>query len=280
MLLRALREPLLQFLLVGLALFGAWHGLQPADTRGPADRIVITDDDLKQMTAVWVSQGRPMPTAQQLQGLIDVKVREEVLYREALALGLDKDDAIVKRQLARKMDFLAEDLSKLEEPKPDELRAYYEQNKPRFALPGRVSFRHVYFSPDRRGAQARADAQAALATLADQPIDAAAAAGGDPFMFHAFYGDRSLDVVAKEFGPPFARALAGIAPGAWTGPVESGYGWHLVFVDAMTPERVPDFDEIEAEVRTAWVEDKREQTRARLYEAMRARYEVVLPARP
>lgn len=280
MLRRALREPLLQFLLVGLALFGGWQLLQPADARAPADRIVITDDDLKQMTAVWVSQGRPMPTAQQLQGLIDIKVREEVLYREALALGLDKDDAIVKRQLARKMDFLAEDLSKLEEPKPDELHAYYEQNKPRFALPGRVSFRHVYFSPDRRGAQARADAQTALASLADQPIDAAAAARGDPFMFHAFYGDRSLDVVAKEFGPPFARALAGVAPGAWTGPVESGYGWHLVFVDAITPERVPQFDEIEAEVRTAWAEDKREQTRARLYETMRARYEVVLPARP
>lgn len=278
--LRLLREPLLQFLLVGLALFGGWKLLQPGDARGPASRIVITDDDLKQMTAVWVSQGRPPPTEQQLQGLIDIKVREEVLYREALALGLDKDDAIVKRQLARKMDFLAEDLSRLEEPKPDELRAYYAQNQARFALPGRVSFRHLYFSPDRRGAQARADAQAALASLADQPIDAAAAARGDPFMFHAFYGDRSLDVVAKEFGPPFARALAGVAPGAWTGPVESGYGWHLVFVDAMTPERIPDFDEIEPEVRTAWVEDKREQTRARLYETMRARYEVVLPAKP
>lgn len=278
--LRLLREPLLQFLLVGLALFGGWKLLQPGDARGPAGRIVITDDDLKQMTAVWVSQGRPPPTEQQLQGLIDIKVREEVLYREALALGLDKDDAIVKRQLARKMDFLAEDLSKLEEPKPDELRAYYAQNQARFALPGRVSFRHLYFSPDRRGAQARADAQAALASLADQPIDAAAAARGDPFMFHAFYGDRSLDVVAKEFGPPFARVLAGVAPGAWTGPVESGYGWHLVFVDAMTPERIPDFDEIEPEVRTAWVEDKRELTRARLYETMRARYEVVLPAKP
>lgn len=275
--LRLLREPLLQFLLVGLALFGLWQWLQPANARAPANRIVITQDDLKQMKAVWVSQGRPPPTAQQLQGLIDIKVREEVLYREALALGLDKDDAIVKRQLARKMDFLAEDLSKLQEPKPDELRAFYAQNKARFAVPGRVSFRHVYFSPDRRGAQARADASAALAPLADKPIDAAAAAGGDPFMFHAFYGDRSLDVVAKEFGPPFARALAAIAPGAWAGPIESGYGWHLVFVDAMTPERVPDFDEIEAEVRSAWTEDKREQTRARLYETMRARYEVVLP---
>jgi hypothetical protein len=275
-----LREPLIQFLLVGLALFGAWHIIRPADTaHGPGNRIVITEDDLKQMSAVWLSQGRPPPTAQQLQGLIDIKVREEVLYREALALGLDKDDAIVKRQLARKMDFLAEDLSKLEEPKPGDLRAWYEQNKARFALPGRASFRHVYFSPDRRGSAARADAEGALVPLAGKPIDAAAAAGGDPFMFHAFYGNRSLEAVAKEFGPPFARSLAGLAPGAWSGPIESGYGWHLVFVDAMTPERVPDFDEIEAEVRSAWLEDQRAQTRLRLFEAMRSRYEIVLPAR-
>ena len=275
---RLLREPLVQFLLVGIALFGAWQIVAPADAeRGADKRIVITEDDLKQMSALWLAQGRPPPTAQQLQGLIDVKVREEVLYREALALGLDKDDTIVKRQLARKMDFLAEDVSKLEEPKPGELRAWYEQHKARFALPPRATFRHVYFSPDRRGAQARADAQAALAQFAGKPIDVSTTSG-DPFMFQGFYSDRSLEVVAKEFGPPFARALAGIAPGAWAGPIESGYGWHLVFVDAMTPERVPDFDEIEAEVRSAWTEDKREQTKTRLYEAMRARYEVVLPA--
>lgn len=275
---RLLREPLVQFLLVGVALFGAWHIVRPADAaRGPANRIVITEDDLKQMAFVWVSQGRPPPTAQQLQGLVETKVREEVLYREAIALGLDKDDTIVKRQLARKMDFLAEDLSKLEEPKPGELRTWYGDNKARFALPARATFRHLYFSPDRRGARARADAEGALAQVAGKPIEAAAASIGDPFMFQGFYGDRSFEVIAKEFGPPFARALAGVAPGAWAGPIESGYGWHLVFVDAMTPERVPDFDEIEAEVKTAWIEDNREQTRARLYESMRARYEIVLP---
>lgn len=275
---RLLREPLVQFLLVGCALFGAWQLVAPADAgRGAEHRIVITEDDLKQMSVVWASQGQPPPTAQQLQGLIETKVREEVLYREALALGLDKDDAIVKRQLARKMDFLAEDLSKLEEPKPDKLRAWYEQNKTRFALPARASFRHLYFSPDRRGTQARGEAQAALAQLAGKAIDVSTASG-DPFMFQGFYGDRSLEVVAKEFGPPFARALAGITPGAWAGPIESGYGWHLVFIDAMTLQRVPDFDEIEAEVRTAWVEDQREQTRTRQYQTMRARYEVVLPS--
>ena len=201
-----------------------------------------------------------------------------MLYREALALGLDKDDTIVRRQLARKMEFLAEDVSKLEEPKPGELRAWYDQHKARFALPPRASFRHVYFSPDRRGANAARDAEAALEKLAGQPIDAPrAAAAGDPFMFQSYYGDRGFDVVAREFGPPFARALMATKQGAWIGPIQSGYGWHLVFIESVTPERVPDFDEIEPDVKAAWIEDRREEVRARMYKDMRARYEVVLP---
>lgn len=273
-----LREPLIQFLLVGLALFAGWRLVAPAQAgRDAPNRIVLTEDDLKQMTVAWMAQGMPPPTPQQLQTLVDKRVREEVLYREALALGLDKDDVIVRRQLARKMEFVAEDVSKLDEPTPQELRAWFDKNASRFALPARATFRHVYFSPDRRGANTRADAEAALARFAGQPIDVSAKAG-DPFMFQSFYGDRSMDVVAKEFGPAFARALAATPTGAWAGPVQSGYGWHLVFIDAMTPQRVPDFEEIEPEVRNAWTEDHREKTRDKLYEAMRARYEVVLPA--
>ena len=156
MIARLLREPLVQFLLVGLALFGAWHLVSPSASAGgaAANRIVLTDDDVRQMALVWVAQGRSPPTAEEMRNLIAARVREEVLYREALALGLDKDDTIVRRQLARKMEFLAEDVSKLEEPKPGELRAWYDQHKARFALPPRASFRHVYFSPDRRGANA------------------------------------------------------------------------------------------------------------------------------
>ncbi|MFO1306054.1 MAG: peptidylprolyl isomerase [Burkholderiales bacterium] len=274
---RILREPLVQFLLVGVALFGAWHIVGPAQAaRDSANRIVITEDDLKQIAVVWVSQGRPPPTPQQMLSMVEGRVREEVLYREALALGLDKDDAIVRRQLARKMEFVAEDLSKLTEPSPADLRAWYDRNKARFALPARATFRHLYFSPDRRGTRVRDDAVAALAQLQGQAIEAKAVAG-DPFMLQGFYGDRSLEVVAKEFGPPFARALSGVKPGTWAGPIESGYGWHLVFVDAMTAQRIPAFDEVEGEVKTAWIEDNRERTKTQLYESMRARYEVVLP---
>jgi hypothetical protein len=277
---RVLREPLVQFLLVGLVLFGAWHLASPGASAREAgtNRIVLTDDDVRQMTLVWLAQGRPPPTAEQMRDLIDTRVREEVLYREALALGLDKDDTIVRRQLARKMEFVAEDVSKLEAPKPGELRAWYDQNKERFALPPRASFRHVYFSPDRRGAHAARDAGTALEMLAGQPADAPrAAAAGDPFMFQAYYGDRSFDAVAREFGPPFARTLAAGKQGAWIGPTQSGYGWHLVFIESMTPQRVPDFDEIEPDVKAAWTESRRDEVRARMYKDMRARYEVVLP---
>jgi hypothetical protein len=275
---RLLREPLVQFLLIGLALFGAWRWMGPAQAgRDAGNRIVITEDDLKQMTVAWMAQGMPPPTPQQMQSLVEKRVREEVLYREALALGLDKDDVIVRRQLARKMEFVAEDVSKLDDPTPQELRTWFDQHASRFALPARATFRHVYFSPDRRGASTRADAEAALARFAGQPINVSTVPG-DPFMFQSYYGDRSMDVVAKEFGPAFARALAATPPGAWAGPLQSGYGWHLVFIDSMTPQRVPDFEEIEPEVKNAWTEDHREKTRAKLYEAMRARYEVVLPA--
>ena len=275
---RLIREPLVQFLLVGVALFGGWRLVTPAEARrDDANRIVITEDDLKQMRVAWMAQGMPPPTLQQLQGLIEERVHEEVLYREALALGMDKDDVIVRRQLARKMEFVAEDLSRLDEPTPQQLNAWFDQHASQFALPARVTFRHVYFSPDRRGASARADAEAALPRFAGQPIDAPPAAG-DPFMFQSYYGDRSIDMVAKEFGPGFASALVATPTGAWAGPVESGYGWHLVYIDTMTPQRVPDFEEIEPEVRNAWIEDHREQTRARLYKAMRARYEVVVPS--
>ena len=219
-----IREPLVQFLLVGLVLFGAWQLAKPAHAaRDASNRIVITEDDLKQMAVGWAAQGLPPPSPQQMKELIDARVREEVLYREALALGLDKDDAIVRRQLARKMEFVAEDLSKLEEPKPEELRAWYEKNRARFALPPRVTFRHVYFSPDRRGANTRTDAVAALTQLSGKPIDASVGVG-DTFMFQSFYGDRSMEVLAKEFGPAFARALVDVAPGPPISAIMGGEG--------------------------------------------------------
>jgi hypothetical protein len=275
-------EPLVQFVLIGAILFLGYQLLNPrSEAARPSTRIELTDGDLRQMSVAWLAQGRPAPTPEQMRNLVEMRIREEILYREALALGLDKGDTIVKRRLAQKMEFLFEDVSALREPTREELKAWFEKNADGFALPPRASFRHLYFSPDRRGARAREDAARALDKLRGKPASAPdGAALADPFMFQEYYGDRSLEEMAKLFGPRFAETLLQQPPGSWQGPIESGYGWHLVWVDSVTRRRVPVFEEVEAEVKTEWIGDQRAETRRRAYEAMRARYEVVLPAPP
>ncbi len=167
------REPLLHFLLLGGALFGVYE-LAPDARIGPAasKEIRLSLDEISQLTLLYQSQWRRLPTPQELQRLVENKVQQEILYREALAMGLDKDDEIVKRRMAQKMQFLAEDVAAAREPTTAELRIWFERNSANFAQPPRLSFRHLYFSPDRRGARTRDDAQQALAKLAGQPVDA------------------------------------------------------------------------------------------------------------
>ena len=271
-----LHEPLLHFVLVGALMFGAYAWLNRDAPRAGADsQIVLTDDDLLQMQVVWRAQGRPEPTPQQMQGMIETKVREEVLYREALLMGLDNDDVIVRRRLAQKMDFLAEDLAGLREPSGDELRTYFKLHSKDFAKPSRTSFHHLYFSFDERQQRAHEGAVAALAKIAAQPKDLTHI--GDAFMFQDRYTDRTPDQTAAVFGGPFAQALFQVKPGAWSGPIESAFGWHLVFVDEMTPGRLPQFEEVEPEVKAAWTREQRAELKRQAYDVMRAKYQVVLP---
>jgi peptidyl-prolyl cis-trans isomerase C len=279
---RWLREPLLHFLVIGAALFavgdlvsGRGGGVEPSR------QIALTVDEAVQLVQVFQSQWGREPTPEEFGRLVENKVQQEVLYREALAMGLDKDDEIVKRRMAQKMQFLAEDVAAAREPTPDELKSWFEQHSETFALPPRLSFRHLYFSPDKRGARARDDAVRALEKLAGQPEESPLAASlADPFMFQDYYRDRAPDYLGKEFGPEFAIAVAKLVPGSWQGPIESGFGWHLVFVDTAIPGRVPAFEEIEPDVKTAWLGEQKAEAWQKAYDAMRAKYTVLLPAPP
>jgi len=229
---RWLREPLLHFLVLGVTLFvvdGYVH-----HSRGGVEsfkQIALTLDDLRQLDVYFESQWRRPPTPEEFNRLVENKIQEEVLYREALAMGLDKDDTIVKRRMAQKMQFLAEDVAAAHEPTTAELKTWYEKNAEKFASPSRATFRHVYFSFDHRGQHTHDDAVKALAKLAGQPEDSKlATALADPFMFQDYYGDRTLEQLAKEFGPAFAQGLFQLQPGSWQGPIAAGYGWHLVWV--------------------------------------------------
>jgi len=279
---RWLREPLIHFLLLGAFLFAADRYLQPASGGTPSSKqIQLSPDDLSQMVILFQSQWRREPTTQELARLVENKVQEEILYREALAMGLEKDDTIVKRRMAQKLRFLAEDVASAREPTSAELRNWFEKNQSMFAQPSRVSFRHLYFSPDRRRERAREDAAKALSKLAGQTQDAMLAASlADPFMFQDYYRDRAPEYLSKEFGPQFAQAVAKLPPGSWQGPVESGLGWHLVFVDTVIAGRVPAFEEIEPDVKTAWLGEQKAQSWSKAYAEMRAKYTVLLPAPP
>jgi hypothetical protein len=277
-----LREPLLHFLLLGLVLFAAYGYLYRG--RGGVEsskQIALTMEDLRQMEMYFESQWRRQPTADEFKSMVNDKVQEEVLYREGLAMGLDKDDTIVKRRMAQKVRFLAEDVAAAHEPTTKELSNWFGRNSQKFALPGRITFRHVYFSPDSRGQRAHNDAIDVLAKVVGEPEDSKATLlKADRFMFQEYYRDRSSEQLAKEFGPQFAQTIFTLKPGSWQGPIESGYGWHLVFVESSTPVRIPALEEVEADVKIAWLSDQKEQAWRKAYEDMRANYTVLLPGPP
>src|SRR5215472_14487532 len=279
---RWLREPLLHFLLIGMVLFAAYAYINRgrSGTASPT-QIVLSLDELATMEAYFESQWHRRPTPQEFQAMVEDKIKEEVLYREGLVMGLDKGDTIVRRRMAQKVQFLAEDVATAHEPSTAELKAWFEKNADKFALPSRYSFRHVYFSPDKRGTNAHDDAAKALARIAGLPEDSTMITSvADRFMFQDYYGDSTPSAIAKEFGPQFAVALEKVKPASWQGPIESGFGWHLVFIDTVIPGRTPAFDEVESEVKTAWLGDQKAQAWQKAYQTMRAKYTVLLPAPP
>ena len=281
---RLLREPLIHFLLIGAVIFAVYHYMQPESMAVPSSKqIQLSLDELAQLALQFRAQRRREPTAQEFDHLVESKAQQEILYREALAMGLDKDDEIVKRRMAQKMQLLAEDVAAAREPTTAELRSWYEKNSDKFATPKRLSFRHLCFSPAQRGERARDDAATALAKLAGQPEDSKLAetlGDADPFMFQDYYRDRAPGYLGKEFGPQFAMAVAKLAPGSWQGPIESGFGWHLVFVDKVIPRRVPAFEEVEPDVKTAWLGEQKSLAWQKAYQGMRAKYTVLLPKPP
>ncbi len=279
---RWLREPLLHFLLIGLVLFGLYAYIDRGRSGTPSpSQIVLSLDELATMETYFESQWHRPPTPQEFQAMAEDKIKEEVLYREGLVMGLDKGDTIVKRRMAQKVQFLAEDIATAHEPPTTELKAWFEKNTDKFALPSRYSFRHVYFSPDKRATNTRDDAAQALARIAGQPENSTLSTSvADRFMFQDYYSDRTPSAIAKEFGPQFAVALEKVQPGSWQGPIESGFGWHLVFVNSVIPGRLPAFEEVESEVKTAWLGEQKAQAREKAYQSLRSKYTVLLPAPP
>jgi peptidyl-prolyl cis-trans isomerase C len=274
---RLLREPLFHFAVLGAALFGLNFvlGDRSADTQ---PRIEVTAGDIERLRTIWERQRQRPPTEAELRGLIETQLREEVLYREALAMGLDKNDAVVRRTLAQKVEFLTEDLLAAAEPSTADLERYFEQNAESYRVPGRLSFVQIYFSPDRHGAQTEALAREVLDVLSANPR-AAAEAGeglGDPIMLEYAYADASTYDIESIFGRGFAAAIAELAPGQWQGPIESGFGLHLVYIESHTPSRIPSIADVLPAVLRDYEQVRRDEMAQAFYARLRQRYRIVI----
>lgn len=263
-------EPLVHFIALGALMF-AVYGVLGAREADPSRRIEVTAQDVARLRDLSIKQWGKEPDAQTLQNLVQSFVREEVLYREAMAEGLARDDAIVRRRLAQKMEFLAN--AEVRPLADAEVRAYFETHAAQFQQPALVDFEQVFISTDARSQTAQAYGAGLLARLRQGKTVV-----GDPFMLPAQGRRLEQTQLARDYGADFAQALFQLPVGAWSGPLRSPLGLHLVRVtkhDPAQPARLEDVRErVAAEALNAAVENVRRQA----YERVLARYTVVLPA--
>ncbi|WP_343211591.1 peptidylprolyl isomerase (plasmid) [Aliisedimentitalea scapharcae] len=269
--LNAFREPMLHFLVIGAVLFAVFN-LRNDTTQDQSDQIVVTAGHVDQLEAGFKRSWSRAPTDQEREALISEYIRSEVFYREAVKLGLDQGDGVIRRRLRQKLEFILEDVSALVPPTDDDLRQYLEDNAEKFRLEPRLSFQHIYLSPEKRD-DIGADALSILARVeaGEDPWQL-----GDTIMLPLAVEGASLSQIDREFGDGFARALDRVPLGHWGGPVQSGFGGHLVFVSERVKGRLPDLDDIRAKVAQDWLRAQKQDLEDKTYQTLRTGYEIII----
>ncbi len=258
------RDRLTWYVLAGVALFAIDYGVQQRDTH----EIKITLPLVEKLAVQWEAQTKRPPSARDLDMLIEGYIREEILMREAVALGLDEDDVIIRRRLAQKIEFTLGEGYAAEQPSEAILRQFYADNIASYRRPERLSFRHIFLGEE-------AEAAAALqSVLAEDP--ASWKKLGQPFMLQRDYVDRSLNDLAELFGGAFAQALFGQDGKAWQGPLQSAYGWHLVQISDRFVAEQPDFDEVAERVARDWVAQAERRAKEKAWADLRAKYTITM----
>lgn len=241
---------------------------------GQADEIVVTAGRVLTLTASFEQLWKRAPTAGELDGLIEEYVREEVLYREALALGLDRDDTIVRRRLGQKMEFLSEDTADLKEASEPELEAFLAANAESYRQDARFSFRQIYFSAHDRGDSAAEDARAMLTQLREHDRDASQL--GDSIMVKHRFENASEREVARVLGATFLAAIREAPVGTWLGPVDSGLGLHLVHISERVDGKASELDQVRHRVERDWLTMQRKRANEAFFTELRKRYKVTV----
>jgi hypothetical protein len=273
---RLLREPLPQFLALGAMLF-ALYGLAGKRSADAPDKIVVSASRIANLGDGFARTWRRPPSEQELQGLIEDYIRDEVFYRGGRAAGLDRDDVVIRRRVRQKMEFLAEDMSVLE-PSDEQLAAYLASNPERFRAEDQITFHQVFLSATRRANTIESDSKQveSVLTRADGAVDATAL--GDPFLLGDEFRGVSPSKLTSIFGEDFFKQIAAMETGRWQGPISSAFGQHFVFISERISGRLPSLDDVRPAVRREWTNTRRLEAEQKLYASLRERYEIVVEA--
>jgi hypothetical protein len=272
-----LREPLLHFLLIGAAFFIFYNMFSGPGPETDSKSIVVGAAEIDWMKSSFQQRWNRPPVPAELDGMIEDYIRETILYREALALGLDKDDGVIRRRLGMKMEFLAGDLLTPEAPDDEELKAYFDAHRERYQDPPLYTFTQVYFDPGKRGDATIADAESVKAqlTAGGEGVDDPGSLG-DSLMLESAYADKDEREIERLFGSVFAKTIVGLAPGQWQGPLPSGYGVHLVYLSKVYQPPAPDFSRLRNQLAEDWTQDKSKELKEKFFAGLRDQYSIVI----
>ena len=274
---KLIKEPLLHFMVIGALIFVVFAVVNKEEISLDGKKVVVSAGDIERLAANWSKKWNRQPTESELKGLIDSYIREEVYYREALALGLDKDDTILRRRLMQKMEFLSNDLADLSNPDEAALNEYFLANSDKYELPARISFTHIYFNLVKHGNRIFDTAGKVLADIqAASPPISHAPDRGDSFMLQYDFTLETPFEVSRLFGQQFTEELFQLEADSWLGPIASGYGLHLVMITEKIDARMPDLASVIDNVRTDYMFEHRQKTNKAIYERFKEQYEIVV----
>jgi hypothetical protein len=269
----ALREPLLHFLVLGLLLFllFEWRG-----GGSGSGRVVVTAGQIAHLASGFARTWQRPPTEEELKGLVDELVREEIAAREAVAEGLDQDDTLIRRRLRQKLEFLVEDASDPSPPEDADVKRWLDAHPEAFRAEPQIALRQVFVSRERWGASAAREAERLLTRLRSLGPGADTARVGDPTTLPAELPFGPAREVSLTFGESFGRAVEAVPAGAWAGPVESSYGLHLVLVSERVAASRPELASLRAEVVRELMTERRREALDALYQRLLAKYSVTI----
>jgi len=274
---KLLREPLLHFMFIGAAIYLLYSVFAEPLPEADDKTIVVSAGEVEWMQTAWQKRWNRPPTSQEFDGLVQQYIKETVLYREALTMGLNQHDQVIRRRLAQKLEFLAKDLVALTPPTEEELQSYFEENQARYQQPVLYTFTQVFIDPDKRGDATLDDAEIIKANLIAQgeAIEDPGALGDD-FMLQSYYPEKDGIEIQKQFGSGFTESLAELSPGQWHGPVLSGYGVHLVYISSISEPPAPEFAALRERVVQDWTMERGEEINDKFYASLREQYTVII----